>query len=136
MQNISKVNSANQAASAEHEAFIAVAKASKAWKDAFNSGDAISAANQYENDAILVAKPLGTFRGKEEIQEFWTNLIHQGFKDVVYLNTKTEILDEQTTRVSANWKMNKAHGVITNETWVIQPDGRALLREDHFEVAE
>ena len=30
--------------------------------------------------------------------------------------------------------MNKASGVIHKELWVIQEDGSAKLREDHFEV--
>jgi hypothetical protein len=30
--------------------------------------------------------------------------------------------------------MNKAAGTITKELWVLQNDGRALLREDFFEA--
>ncbi|MFT6371863.1 MAG: hypothetical protein ACJASL_000626 [Paraglaciecola sp.] len=115
---------------------IAVANASKAWKDTFNSGDAAGAAALYEEDAVMFVKPFGIFTGKDEILAFWTDLISKGFDDVVYSDTTTVILDEQSARVSADWKMNNAHGVITNEVWVIQADGRALLREDHFEVEQ
>ena len=45
-------------------------------------------------------------------------------------------MDGSSASVSASWTMNKAHGIITNEHWVIQEDGRALMREDHFEVAQ
>ncbi len=135
MKNQVRAHSAGAAARADHSIFTAVAQASKSWKEAFNSGDAAAAANLYEDDAVMVVKPFGTFTGREEILAFWTDLINKEFKEVVYIDTKAEIIDNKSARVSAQWKMNKAHGVITNETWVIQPDGRALLREDHFEVA-
>lgn len=116
----------------------AVATASRAWRDAFNAGDAAGAAAQYEEDAVMVVTPFGRFEGRAQIEAFWTDLIAKGFQNVVYSNTSTVVLDQDLTsaRVSANWAMNNAHGVITNETWVMQPDGRALLREDHFEVAQ
>lgn len=115
---------------------IAVTNASKAWKDAFNAGDAAGATALYEDDAIMVVKPFGTFKGKTEILAFWTNLVNKGFDDVIYSETTTTILDDHSARVSASWTMNNAHGIITNEYWVLQEDGRALLREDHFEVAQ
>ena len=115
---------------------IAVTNASKAWKDAFNAGDAAGATALYEDDAIMVVKPFGTFKGKTEILAFWTNLVNKGFDDVIYSETTTTILDGLSARVSASWTMNNAHGIITNEYWVLQEDGRALLREDHFEVAQ
>lgn len=113
----------------------AVAAASRAWRDAFNAGDAAGAAKQYEEDAVMVVKPLGTFKGRQEIEAFWADIIKQGFADVIYDNTVTTVLDRHSARVAADWSMNKAHGVITNEHWVMQPDGCALIREDHFEIA-
>ena len=88
----------------------------------------------YEKDAVMVVEPFGRFTGHDEILGFWTSLVDQGFDDVVYSNTTMVVLDDKSARVSADWAMNKASGVITNELWVIQPDGRALLREDHFAV--
>ena len=86
----------------------------------------------------MVVKPFGTFRGRAAIQAFWEDIISKGFDDVVYSNTTTKVVDQTLTAasVSANWKMNNASGVITNELWVLQPDGTALLREDHFEIAQ
>lgn len=115
---------------------VAVATASKSWKDAFNAGDAAGAAALYEDDAVMVVKPFGTFTGKKEIRAFWTDIIAKGFDNVVYSNTVTTVLDAQSARVAADWAMNNANGIITNELWVVQPDGRALLREDHFEIAQ
>ncbi len=92
----------------------------------------------YEEDAVMVAAPFGTFEGREAIQAFWQQIIDGGYDDVVYYNTTTRVVDRTLTaaRVSADWQMNKAHGIITNELWVLQPDGTALLREDHFEIAQ
>ncbi len=123
-------------ASQEATLQIAVATASQAWKDAFNAGDAAAAAALYEDDAVMVVEPFGTFTGKDEILAFWTNLVSKGFDDVVYIDTTTVVLDANSARVSASWSMNNASGIITNEYWVLQEDGRALLREDHFEVAQ
>ncbi|MTI09492.1 SgcJ/EcaC family oxidoreductase [Rhodospirillaceae bacterium RKSG073] len=121
----------------EYELSLAVATASRAWRDAFNAGDAAAAAALYEEDAVMVAKPFGTFKGREAIQAFWTNLVEKGFDDVIYFNTVTKVDRELTSaQVTAEWKMNNAKGIITNEHWVLQPDGTALLREDHFEVTQ
>ncbi len=132
----SMAQSPSDKAAMDHQILVAVAEASKAWKDAFNTGDAKAATALYEEDAIMVVKPFGTYTGRDEILGFWTNLIEKGFDDVVYSDTVTTLIDEESVRIAADWKMNKASGVITNELWVIQSDGRALLRLDYFEVAQ
>lgn len=116
----------------------AVATASRAWRDAFNAGDAAAAAALYEEDALMVAKPFGTFEGRAAIQAFWQQIIDGGYDDVVYFNTNTRVTDSTLTaaQVSASWTMNNAQGIITNELWVMQPDGTAKLREDHFEITQ
>lgn len=123
-------------AASEFELATAVATASRAWRDAFNAGDAVAAAALYEEDAVMIAEPFGRFEGREAIQAFWADLVAKGFDDVVYHNTSTTIVDPTLTAatVSAGWEMNKAKGTITRELWVLQPDGSALLREDHFAV--
>lgn len=125
-------------AASEYELSTAVAKGSRAWRDAFNAGDAAAAAAMYEEDAIMVVKPFGTFEGRAAIKAFWTDIISKGFDGVVYINTTTTVVDQSLTAasVSADWKMNNAHGIITNELWVLQPDGTALMREDHFEIVQ
>lgn len=122
----------------EYDLSTAVAAASRQWRHAFNAGDAAGAAAMYEKDAVMIAKPFGTFKGRKAIQAFWQKIIDGGFDDVVYFNTTTKIVDQSLTsaRISADWKMNKAKGIITNELWVLQADGKALLREDHFEVTQ
>ncbi|WP_417454641.1 YybH family protein [Kiloniella sp.] len=112
----------------------AVIKASEKWKTAFNSGDAVGCAACYETDAVMVAKPFGAFAGRTEIQSFWQNLINDGFTGVDYINPEIMVQDEKSVLLISGWKMNKAHGVITRELWVLQADGTMALREDHFEA--
>ncbi len=108
--------------------------ASAQWKVAFNSGDAIGCAKQYESTAIMHAKPLGTYKGIIEIQNFWQKLIDDGYSAVVYIDTKINIVNETSAILTAKWEMNKVKGVIHKELWILQDDGTAKLREDDFEV--
>ena len=112
----------------------AVNTASAQWKSAFNSGDALGCAAQYEKVAVMHARPFGTFTGNIEIQAFWQKLIDDGFSDVEYLDPKIEVVDERSAILTSDWKMNKASGVIHKELWVMQEDGSAKLREDDFEA--
>eukprot|EP00752_Nemacystus_decipiens_P009753 g8710.t1 len=113
-----------------------VSKASTVWKNAFNSQDAAGCAAQYEANAVMVAKPFGTFTGTAEIQGFWQKLMDDGFSDVDYVapTVLTPEDDMKSVTLSSNWTMNKAKGVITKELWVVQEDGTAKLAEDHFEA--
>ena len=110
----------------------AVNEASARWKAAFNRGDYVGCAAQYEVDAVMNAMPFGQFVGREAIQGFWQQLIADGFSDVDYVEPSIEVLDDNSAVLKSGWKMNKAAGVITNELWVIQSDGTAKLREDDF----
>ncbi|WP_086930245.1 SgcJ/EcaC family oxidoreductase [Agarilytica rhodophyticola] len=114
----------------------AVAVGSKAWRDAFNAGDAKAAAALYEEDAIMVVKPFGEYKGRKAIQAFWEDIIAKGFDDVIYIKPNTKVMNDTSASISAGWTMNNASGVITNELWVVQPNGKALMREDHFEIAQ
>ncbi len=111
-----------------------VEQASERWKNAFNNGDAAGCAAQYEADAVMHARPFGTFTGTEAITAFWQQLIDDGFSDVNYIEPIVEVLDEQSALLTSGWKMNKAHGVIHKELWILQADGSAKLREDDFEA--
>ena len=112
----------------------AVQTASDQWKTFFNKGDALGCASCYEENAVMIAKPLGVFNGKKEIEQFWTKLFEEGYKDVVYTNQKIELVNETAAGLSAEWSMNKAKGMIHQELWVLQPDGKARLHRDDFEV--
>ncbi|NOH29885.1 YybH family protein [Vibrio mediterranei] len=105
-----------------------------AWQVAFNNQDAAGCAAQYAEDAVMVAKPFGTFEGREAIQAFWQNIIDQGFKDVDYTNTKWEKAGETSYILTSDWTMNIAFGVVHKELWEIQTDGASRLTYDEFEV--
>ena len=113
----------------------AVYVASEKWKTAFNAGDASGCAAQYEENAVMHARPFGTCTGIGEIRQFWRRLIDEGFSDIIYLESNLEVIDESRAILTAKWKMNKAEGVIHKELWVLQDDGSAKLREDDFEAA-
>lgn len=112
----------------------AVKAASERWKDGFNSGNAADCAAQYEADAIMHARPFGTFEGTEAIQGFWAKLIADGLRDVQYLEPHFEVVDDRSVILTSGWKMNNAAGVIHKELWVLQDDGSAKLRYDEFEA--
>ena len=112
----------------------AINTASTQWKAAFNSGNAIGCAKLYENSAIMHARPIGTYKGTIEIQNFWQKLIDDGYSAVVYIDTKINIVNESSAILTAKWQMNKANGVIHKELWVLQDDGVAKLREDDFGI--
>ena len=112
----------------------AVGKASAQWRSAFNSGNAKACAEQYESDAVMHARPFGTFIGTEQIQTFWQQLIDDGYSDVEYINPQVEVIDEASALLTSEWKMNKAKGVIHKELWVLQEDGSVKLKEDDFEA--
>lgn len=112
----------------------AIEKASIHWQLAFNTGDADACANHYEHNAVMHADPFGTFTGKEAIKEFWQQLIDDGFAEVRYIEPTILPIDSTSGLLTAKWTMNNAHGLITKELWVLQENGSAKLREDHFEA--
>ena len=118
----------------DHTLVREVRKASTTWMTSFNNGDAAGCAGQYEQNATLHAKPIGKFQGSDEIQQFWENIIKDGFADVRYIDPQIEIINEKSAILRSNWKMNKATGKITKELWIIQNDGSAKLREDDFQI--
>lgn len=120
----------------EQEATVlaAVKTASRRWQAAFNAGDAAGCAAAYEEGAVMTAKPFGSFTGRAEIQAFWDKIVADGFAEVDYLEPEIQVIDETSAVLTSKWRMNKAHGVITKELWVLQANGSALLREDDFEV--
>lgn len=112
----------------------AVKKASQEWISAFNSGDVEGCVAQYEPEAVMNVNPFGQFSGADQIRAFWQKLVSDGFSDVEYIDPKIEVVNATRAELKAGWKMNKAHGVIHRELWVIQADGSAKLREDNFEA--
>ena len=84
----------------------------------------------------MTIKPFGMFAGRKSIQGFWENSISQGYSNVSYIEQDIEIINTNSAIISSKWKMNKAHGIITKELWILQDDGQAKLRIENFEVLE
>lgn len=110
--------------------------ASQQWIANFNRGDVDACVGAYTADAVIKAKPLGTFQGTQAIDDFWRPFMKSEPGELVYRNVKLEVIDEQTAVLSADWSMAVGCGVITKEQWVKQTDGRWLLEEDHFEIQQ
>ena len=105
-----------------------------AWQVAFNSQDAAGCAAQYSDDATMEARPMGTFKGRADIQAFWQNIMDQGFKDVDYSDVSWQKEGDDGYLLSSKWTMNKAFGLVHREHWKIQVDGKARLVSDVFEM--
>jgi uncharacterized protein (TIGR02246 family) len=114
----------------------AVLAASQRWIASFNKGDTDACVEAYTPDASIQAKPLGTFRGRSTIDEFWRPFMASGARDLVYKNIHVEIVNESIALLSAEWTMNVGRGIITMEKWSKQQDGAWRLEEDHFEIQE
>ena len=112
-----------------------VLEASKNWITNFNKGNTVYISNAYTEDAIMIAKPFGTFKGQKAIGAFWTPFVKSGATDLVYTNTKVDVINQTKAIVSSDWSMNVGKGIITNETW-IKTNGVWKLETDHFEVTE
>ncbi|ESP92663.1 MULTISPECIES: YybH family protein [Pseudoalteromonas] len=105
-----------------------------AWQQAFNRQDAQACAMQYTRDAIMEAKPFGVFHGREQIAQFWQDIIDQGFHSVDYSDVDWQPSPEGGFILTSKWTMNKAYGVVHREHWIVEQDGLARLVYDEFEV--
>lgn len=103
------------------------------WAENFNKGDIQACINAYVDDAIMVVKNIGEFKGKDAIAGFWNELTKTA-NTIEYINTQIKVIDENTVHLNADWKMNIAEGIITLEEWKKQEDGSWKLTDDRFEV--
>ncbi len=113
-----------------------VLAASQQWITGFNNGDVNACVAAYLPNAIIEAKPMGTFTGTQQIDEFWRPFMKSGATDLEYQDITIEVINKTTVHLSANWRMNVGRGIITLEKWVKQPNGQWLLAHDAFEVLE
>ncbi|SHH97703.1 Cif family virulence factor [Ferrimonas marina] len=118
------------------ERLIEVLQASHAWIDHFNFGDADYCVQRYNDDALLVAKPVGEFHGQVDIDAFWRPFMASGATDLVYTNIWLKEVDADTVVLGADFSMNVARGVITHEEWVHTDNGVWKLKRDEFEILE
>lgn len=118
------------------QALLACKEGIDTWQKAFNKQDAAGCAGQYTADSVMDARPFGTFKGREQIQAFWQNIMDQGYADVSYTDVVWQASDsaEQGYILTSKWTMNKAFGVVHKEHWVVEADGKARLLSDDFEI--
>lgn len=109
---------------------------SKKWVEDFNNRNIKGCVDAYTIDAVVNARPMGTFKGINQIEGFWRPFIETGAGELEYSNVVLAVENDNTVLLKADWKTNVGHGVIIQERWVKQPDGNWLLEYDDFEVLE
>jgi ketosteroid isomerase-like protein len=118
-----------------HEGPLEEAKAaSQQWVKEFNKGNVEYMVKAYTSDSIMITHPIGVFHGSEAVLSFWSELVNGGADDLVYIEPKYELIDNETMHLSARWKMNIGEGYITLEKWVKQADGVWRLAFDDFTI--
>ena len=77
----------------EQQVLEACKKGIASWQKAFNNQDAKGCAAQYNDNAVMQARPFGTFEGRHMIEAFWQGIIDQGFNKEYceYLRSRIEI---------------------------------------------
>jgi len=106
---------------------------SEDWISNFNKANFQECIDAYTEDAIMIVKNVGEFKGKIEITGFWTELTKTA-NHIEYSNTNIKVIDEKTVHLNSDWKMNIGEGIITLEEWKKQQDGSWKLTQDEFEV--
>ena len=120
----------------EQRVMAAVLEASVAWVRSFNDGNTDACVAAYTPGAVMEAKPMGRFEGRQAIDDFWRPFMASGATDLVYRDVKLHVVDAKTVELSASWSMNVGYGIITCERWVEEADGAWRLLFDAFEIQE
>lgn len=113
-----------------------VLERSRQWIQDFNNKNVRGCVDAYTANAVVNARPMGTFNGIAEIEGFWRPFIETGASDLEYNNIVVAVENDNTVLLKADWSMNIGKGVIIQERWVKQADGKWLLEHDDFEVQE
>lgn len=121
---------------ASHVILAEVAAASQQWIEAFNRGDVDTCVRTYLADAEMVAAPMGTYLGHQQIDDFWRPFVAQGAGELVYREVVLRAQVDGSVVLSAKWSMNVAAGEIHKERWIKDDNGVWRLAFDHFEVLE
>lgn len=113
-----------------------VLDASKKWVQAFNERNVKVCSETYLADAVMDARPIGKFEGREAIETFWSDFVSsENAADLVYANVNVVVIGETSAKLSALWSMNVGRGFITQELWV-KENCEWFLAYDDFTVEE
>jgi ketosteroid isomerase-like protein len=115
-------------------AHMEVLAASQNWIAGFNRGDLAAMVRGYTKNASMHPRPNPLCLGQAEIESFWSGLLGAGASELVYSNIRLTIEGEGRARLAADWSMNVAAGVITNEVWIKQENGQWLIAQDDFDI--
>ncbi len=113
-----------------------VLETSKRWIESFNRSDVKACTDKYTKSAIMHARPMGSFEGREAIYEFWNNFMSStDAGNLIYSNSEIEVIDQNSAILSSQWSMNVGKGFIAKELWV-KEGNEWYLYEDDFTVEE
>ncbi len=104
-----------------------------AWVENFNKGNVQYCIDAYTDNAVMIIKEVGEFKGKVAISAFWNDLTKNA-NHIEYSNTNIKLINEKTVHLDSDWKMNIGEGIITLEEWVKQDDGSWKLTQDEFQI--
>lgn len=120
----------------ENTVEVEVQEASNRWINAFNAGDIKQCAERYLETAVMNARPLGRFEGRDAIYTFWSEFVEStNAANLIYSDINVFAISETSARLSASWTMNVGRGIITEELWVNR-EGQWFLSYDDFTVEE
>jgi ketosteroid isomerase-like protein len=115
---------------------IEIKNTSNEWIKSFNAGDLERCSERYLKDAIMDARPINRFIGREKIYNFWNDFVKSSnATDLTYTDIEINIIDQNTAILSAKWSMNVGRGFITKELW-IKTGNEWFLSEDDFTIEE
>lgn len=115
----------------KEEIKLEVLLASKNWINCFNKADIQKCSQTYLDNAVMNARPMGRFEGRDEIYAFWNNFIKITLAtDLKYSNIYVELINENLAKLSAQWSMNIGYGFITEELWIKEHSQWFLLSDD------
>lgn len=120
----------------KYEIETEVLEQSRKWIQDFNNRNVNGCVEAYTIDAVVNARPMGTYKGLSEIEGFWRPFIETGAGDLEHSNVVMAVEDDTKVLLKADWKMNLGEGKIIQQRWVKKSDGKWLLEYEDFEILE
>lgn len=135
LEQFAQAKENNTKPTASHMMLKDIIQASKQWIIAFNSAKGNICGDSYSDNAYMNAIPFASIEGKKKIKNFWTQLISDGAKHLIYHQPSFEITSDKTALLSADWSMNIGEGKIYQEKWEMIKH-KWKLSYDEFQVTK
>lgn len=120
----------------KYEIETEVLEQSRKWIQDFNNKNVNGCVEAYTIDAVVNARPMGTYKGLSENEGFWRPFLETGAGDLEHSNVVMAVEDDTKVLLKADWKMNLGEGKIIQQRWVKKSDGKWLLEYEDFEILE